>query len=210
MLELFPIFIGIILAQIAPGPNLMAVSSFAVKNSRKAGVLVASGVALGMFIWAILFSFGMAAFLSAFPQALTYIKLIGGSYLLYMAFMAIKSSLKPSINFAKATPSQTTNKQAFLTGLLVVLTNPKTALLWVAIATFLTGFHLSSIQFLVFGLAVSLSAFCVYGSYAYLFSTGLAVRGYNKFFKIIEAAFGTIFGALGAKLILDGLAEIKK
>ena len=49
----------------------------------------------------------------------------------------------------------------------------------------------------------------VYGSYALLFSTGLAARTYGRFQRWIEGLFGAVFGALGGKLVADGIAELR-
>ncbi|MBB4018401.1 threonine/homoserine/homoserine lactone efflux protein [Chelatococcus caeni] len=49
----------------------------------------------------------------------------------------------------------------------------------------------------------------VYGTYAVLFSTGVAVRAYQRFFRAIEGAFGAVFGAVGAHLLADGVRELR-
>ena len=49
----------------------------------------------------------------------------------------------------------------------------------------------------------------IYGAYALIFSTGLAMRVYARVFRGIEAGFGAIFGAIGAKLFVDGVRELK-
>ncbi len=92
MIELLPLILGIFLAQASPGPNMMAVSSIALGSGRKAGILTATGVATGVFVWAVLFAFGIGAFLNAFPETLTAMKLLGGSYLLYLGLKALRSA----------------------------------------------------------------------------------------------------------------------
>ena len=81
MFEVAGVFAGIVLAQISPGPNLMAVSSIALGGGRMPGAIAAVGVATGVFIWSILFAFGIGALLKAFPQAITAMRLLGGGYL---------------------------------------------------------------------------------------------------------------------------------
>ena len=49
----------------------------------------------------------------------------------------------------------------------------------------------------------------VYGTYAVLFSTGLAMRAYRRTARYVEGAFGAIFGALGVKLVVDGIRELR-
>ena len=209
MFELLPFVFGIFLAQVSPGPNMMAVSSVAIGSGRRAGVLTAAGVATGVFVWAILFAFGIGALLQAFPQSITAMKLLGGGYLLFLGTRAVLTILREPGSSEKSDAVRTVGVRAFSTGLLVVLTNPKAALMWVAASMYLASLNLSAVQFLTIGSCVSLSALGIYGVYAVLFSTGLAVRTYGRFFRFIELGFGAVFGMLGAKLVADGLREIR-
>jgi len=62
-LDVATVFLGIILAQLSPGPNLRAVASAALGSGWTSGVATAAGVATGVFVWAVLFSFGIGAVL---------------------------------------------------------------------------------------------------------------------------------------------------
>jgi len=209
MVELLPLVFGIFLAQASPGPNMMAVSSISLGSGRRAGVLTAAGVATGVFIWAVLFAFGIDAVLQAFPQTITAMKLIGGGYLLYLGLRSLRSVFSGAGQSATVADRSARLGRAYRTGLLVVLTNPKAALMWVAVSMFLASAHLSGAQFLLVGLCVSASAMAIYGTYAWLFSTGVAVRAYRRLFRAVDALFGAVFGALGAKLVADGLRELR-
>lgn len=210
MIEFLPLVLGVLLAQVSPGPNMMAVSSIALGAGRRAGVLTAAGVASGVFVWAILFTFGIGAFFNAFPESITAMKLAGGSYLLFLGVRAVRAAFAAAADGGgDAERLDRSGRRAFATGLLVVLTNPKAALMWIAVSIFLASAHLSHGQFLAIGLCMSLSAMTIYGTYAVLFSTGLAMRAYRRTARYVEAAFGTIFGALGVKLISDGIRELR-
>ena len=209
MFELLPLIFGVFLAQVSPGPNMMAVSSISLGSGRRAGALTAAGVASGVFVWAVLFAFGIDAFLAAFPQTITAMKLIGGGYLLYLGLRSLRSAFNGSGQTAAVADRRAAYGQAYRTGLLVVLTNPKAALMWVAVSMFLASAQLSNAQFLLVGLCVSASAMAIYGTYAWLFSTGVAVRAYRRLFRAVDGLFGAVFGALGAKLVTDGIRELR-
>ena len=49
----------------------------------------------------------------------------------------------------------------------------------------------------------------IYGGYALLFSTGIAIRTDARFFRLIEASFDAVFGFVGTKPIMDGLRDIR-
>ena len=91
MLEIIPVLIAIILAQISPGPNMMAVASVALGSGRNAGIATAAGVAFGVLIWALLFTFGIAAIFALYASTIVAIKLTGGCYLLYLSYKSVKA-----------------------------------------------------------------------------------------------------------------------
>ncbi|MEO9951393.1 MAG: hypothetical protein ABJE99_19630 [Roseobacter sp.] len=69
------------------------------------------------------------------------------------------------------------------------------------------GSGLSTWQVAAFAPLASLSAIVVYGGYALLLSTGGAVRTYRRFWRIIEGVFGSLFGAMGASLVIAGVRD---
>ena len=52
-----------------------------------------------------------------------------------------------------------------------------------------------------------MSGLIIYGTYAYLFSTGVAMRGYSRFSHWFEGIFAATFGAMGVSLIWAGVRE---
>jgi threonine/homoserine/homoserine lactone efflux protein len=209
MIGIAGVLLGVFLTQVSPGPNMMAVASASFGSGRGVGLATAAGVATGVFVWAILFAFGIGAVLQTVPQAITAMKFIGGAYLAFLGIKALRSAFRPRGNVQAARGLTISASAAFRLGLLVVMTNPKAALMWVAISMFLASSGLSVLHFLLMGLGASASAMLVYGTYAVLFSTGTVVRAYQRFFRVIEGAFGVVFGAVGGQLIMSGIREMK-
>lgn len=209
MLEIAGVLLGIFLAQVSPGPNLMAVSSASLGGGRMVGFATTGGVATGVFIWSILFALGIGAFLKAFPEAITAMRLLGGGYLIYLALKAVRAALMPSGNSTAPQYPEMLPGAAYRRGLFVVMTNPKAALMWVAVSMYLASAGLSTWQFLAVGAGAAISALIVYGTYALIFSTGTVTRIYTRFFRVIEGCFGAAFGTIGAKLFADGIKEIR-
>jgi threonine/homoserine/homoserine lactone efflux protein len=206
-----PVMAGVILAQATPGPNMMAVAAVSLGSGRSAGLLTVAGIATGSLIWASLFAFGAGALLAAFPELVTAMKFLGGGYLCFLAVRALRSALRGSPMATATERVKRSPLRAYATGLAVVLTNPKAALMWIAIALFLASSGVTAAgEYLVIGVLVAGSALAVYGSYAVLFSTGVALRAYGRSFRWVEGLFGAVFGALGGKLVADGIADIAR
>jgi len=202
-------WIGVALAQASPGPNMMAVAAVALGQGRKAALLVVAGIGTGTLVWAAAVSLGLGALFAAFPMLLTLLKFAGGLYLLFMALKALRTVFSAEATSVRASTTPLSDLAAWRRGFLVVMTNPKAALMWSALATFLFGSGLSAMQVLAFGPLVAVSAMTIYGTYGLLFSTGVAMRAYTRFWRVLEAAFGLAFGALGATLLIWGLHDLR-
>lgn len=208
MLQAFIVTLtGVALGQLLPGPNLLAVACAALGQGRRTATFVAAGVATAIFAWVTLAAFGLGALLNIFPKLLTALKLLGGGYLCYLAIRSLRGAWRGGDTAFEASEVQWTPFEAWRRGLLVNLTNPKSALMWGAVATFLFGSGLSAPQVLAFAPLGCASAFIIYATYAVLFSSGVAKRTYLRFSRSIQALFGLAFGALGVKLAADGLGE---
>lgn len=198
-------------AQAAPGPNFVAVAAASLGQGRRAGLWVTIGVTSGVLVWVTAVALGLGVVLELFPALVTVMKIVGGGYLLYIGAKAARTFFVARSGAAVAARNRTSSDlENWQLGVLVVLTNPKAGLMWIAIASFLFGQHLGTGQVLAFAPVGALSAFVIYGCYAVLFSTNTATSVYQKFQRVFEAAFAATFGAMGAALMLSGLREIHR
>lgn len=210
MLEIFAItLIATVVMQVLPGPNLIAVASTSLASGRKAGVIVALGVASGAFCWALGVAAGLGVVLERYPSAILGMKLIGGSYLLYLGLRSALSIRNGASISIRADKHKLSPVQAWRRGVLVVLTNPKAALMWAAMAGIMFGAGLHALEVALFAPIGAASAAVIYGIYAVLFSTSVIDRTYHRFWRVIEGLFGATFGALGGKLLYDGFRELR-
>lgn len=210
MLQSFvAVWLGVVAAQASPGPNMFAVIETALGRGRRAALLVVAGIASGTLVWAALVSLGLGVIFAAIPALLTLLKFIGGAYLCYLAYRGLRAAIGGSTARLRAETRELSDFAAWRRGFFVVMTNPKAVLMWMAIATFLFGSGLGGLQVLAFGPLVALTACVIYGFYGWAFSTHAAGRGYARFWRWIEAAFGTAFGALGLTLLASGLRDIR-
>lgn len=203
------VFLGVAAAQASPGPNMFAVIEIALGRGRRAALLVVAGIASGTLVWAALVSLGLGAVLAAVPSLLTALKFIGGAYLCYMGFRGLRAALRGGEAALRPATRPLSDSAAWRRGFFVVMTNPKALLMWMALATFLFGSGLNSLQVLVAGPVVAITATLIYGFYGVMFSTGIASRGYARFWRWIETAFGLAFGALGAALLVSGVRDLR-
>ncbi len=202
-------WLGVLAAQISPGPNLAAVASVALAQGRRPALFVVAGISSGMLIWSLATALGLGILIETFPQSLLALKVLGGCYLLFLGIKAARATIRGGSSAITPDTRSLNNGAAYRRGILVLLTNPKAALMWAAVASFLFGQEMSALHVLAFGPMGALSGFIIYGTYALLFSTGIAMRGYSRFSRWFEGVFATAFGAMGASLLWSGIRDVR-
>jgi len=197
---IFTAWIALASAALSPGPNLVAVASRALGAGRRAALTVALGLGLGAFLWSLLTAIGLGALFSAAPILLRALGIIGGAYLLWLGIKGWRSALTGK--GSQIAPVETQGGWPDLChGLTVTATNPKVALLWASLSTFVGPALTSPGHVLLFCSGSALIIFAIYGAYGLVFSAG-SVRGvYARVQRAVEAVFGTLFALLGLSLI---------
>jgi threonine/homoserine/homoserine lactone efflux protein len=192
---------GALLLNITPGPDMAFTLATSAKGGVRAGVAAALGVGAGSVGWAILTAAGLAALLAASEHALTVIRIGGGAYLLFLAFRTFKDR--------REMPSSSGSggmAQAFRSGALTNLFNPKVGLFYLA---FLPGFTDAGagpvwVQILFLGAVFSFSGACVLTAVA--LAAGSARDKLMKSERIrigLNTMAATVFGGLGLFLLLS-------
>ena len=195
-----------LLSIMSPGPNVLAILGTSMSAGRRPGLGLAAGVATGSFCWALLTVTGLSALLAAYAAALTVIKVVGGLYLLWLAFKAFRSAA--SKHDIAATTLAGTPRGAlgyFLRGYTIQMTNPKAALAWVAIISL--GLQPDAplwVGFVIVG-GTSLLSLAIHVVYALAFSTSAMLRLYGRARRWIQAALGAFFAFASLKLLSSRL-----
>ena len=143
----------------------------------------------------------LVTFRLAYPALLGVLGIAGGLYLSWLGYKGWRAALTGSAS--EIGPSQGNGfwrDTAY--GFTVTATNPKVALLWGSLSTFVGGATTSLSLLLLFATMSSLILFVIYGGYGLLFSVGHIRRLYDRFRRVSKAVFGTIFGVIGFGMIL--------
>lgn len=114
---------------LSPGPDSIYVLSRGISQGRKAGLVSAAGVTLGILVHTLFAAFGLAVVLAASAIAFTAIKLIGAAYLVYLG---IKALLEKDHSLAAGNSKSLNMRGLFTQGILSNVLNPKVALFFMA------------------------------------------------------------------------------
>ncbi|GGF79195.1 LysE family translocator [Alteromonas lipolytica] len=191
-----------LIISLSPGPSNLYILACTLGSGRSGGTAAALGMAIGSSSYAIATAFGLAALILYVPVIFTLIKVLGALYLIYLGVNALRFATAPHLR----KPVQATTRQIVSRSLLVELSNPKTALFFIAFLpqfTHATGDMLVN-DLLVLGLLFSGIALCCDLLVVQLShqlgrwmakSPRVAVRQ--------EQLVGLIFLGLGATLLFD-------
>ena len=192
-----------ILGTMSPGPSFILTAKTAVSKSRKEGFGVAIGLGLGAVVFSLLAIFGLYAILKTVPFLYGTLKIVGGMYLVYLAYKMWKYADTPLDTKLCLEQKPKSFTKAILLGLATQMSNPKTAIIIGSIFAALLPQEIPP-----FGtLLVCLLAFIIdaswYSCVVGLLSMQKTQKVYLRSKKYIDRIAGSVLGALGLKLALD-------
>jgi len=149
-----------LLMNISPGPSNLYVMARSIAQGTKGGIIATLGLAVGSLIHVAAAVLGLSAIFEHSPTLYTTVKLLGAGYLIYLGYSYWKASKEKhssvKIEKSKAKPLWT----VFYESVIVEVTNPKTALFFIAFLPQFVVPESGSIttQLLILGVIVTISA----------------------------------------------------
>ncbi len=206
----FGLFVSsVIIFAMTPGIDTVFVLNRAIGYGKKIGAMVALGVATGVLVHTLFASLGLAAVIAKSVLLFNVIKYLGAAYLVYLGVMSIYHAIK---NPSQLTLSQKTSVkpmssiQAYRSGLITNVLNPKVALFFLAFFP----------QFISPAMMGSATPYLLLGTlYALISAVWLVVLALlagsvlsqfltsKKAKRIMDLGSGAVFVGLGAKVALS-------
>lgn len=195
-----------LLSIMSPGPNILAIMGTSMSVDRPSGLALALGVASGSFCWAVLTAAGLSALLASYAIALTVIKVVGGLYLLWLAYKSFRAAASKHDLVAKPLAgTRSTLGRYFVRGFIVQMTNPKAALAWIAIISL--GLQAGAPAWVAAAIVAGTTFFSltIHALYALVFSSAPMVRIYSRSRRAIQGLLGAFFAFAGIRLLTSRL-----
>ena len=197
-----------ILAVATPGANVLLTINTALQYSRTLAMFSAFGVSSAILLWAFLGGSGLVILLTTFPQLFSVMKVVGGSYLLYLGLRQIYQTRKTK-KLGDLPQGQhlisPSNKKMFITAFITSILNPKTgffvvSLFSVAMPNSMSG-ELSISMILAIMLTMSAITLCWHAFLATAFSHQSAKRVYARISGVMDYITGGLFTVFGIKVM---------
>lgn len=200
-------FIGFLSAALlvtaSPGPDNLMVLSVGMSRGRRQGMVFGLGCALGCLSHTLLAAFGVGALIKASPLAFGALKLLGGAYLIWLGFGALRSRGGARVDGA-GLPDESLGR-LFGKGLFANMVNPKVVLFFLS---FLPQFVVAergdaAWQTAQLGLLFTAQAVLLFGLLGYFSgAVGAWINRTPGAGKWMDRVAGTIFVGLGLRLIV--------
>ena len=186
-----------LLAAMSPGPSFVLSVRTASSEGLRPALALAAGFGLGAALWAAAALLGLAILFEAAPWVLVALKLLGGAYLIWIAWNLWRHAREPLPPVAPGAAPQGTLAAA-RRGLLTQLANPKVSVFFGAVFVGIVPADATALGKALLLLNIFAVETLWYVLVAGLFSTPRARTGYARWKAALDRAFGACLAGFGA------------
>lgn len=187
----------------SPGPATLATATVSMSSGRQNGFSFGVGLSVGLAFWGLVAASGLGAMLQASSVTLMTLKILGGAYLLWLAYRSTLSACQETLELA----SVKSNGSWFKSGLFLNLSNPKAVVAWMATLSLGIGDHNGIWQVASATLLCVALGFLIYTGYVLVFSTSSAMNVYVRLRRWIDGVVAGLFALAGFSLIRSALLK---
>lgn len=186
---------------IAPGPDNIFVITQGLTRGRKAAIITALGMCSGITVHTTAAALGISAIFYSSAAAFNLVKYAGASYLLYLAWKALRSNASLQLSAEQSLPATALFRRGFIMNVL----NPKVALFFLA---FLPQFVTPAsgrvpLQMLLLGAVFMLQAVVIFSAIGWFSGTlGRLIAAKPHSARYFDWLTAGVFALLGVRLAL--------
>lgn len=194
---------AIAIGAMSPGPSFVFVARTSIAQSRTDGLAAAVGMGIGGLFLCSLALLGLHAVLAQIEWLYLTVRVLGGLYLLYLAYLLWRGALSPIVVAEGGAALPQRPGRSFILSVATQISNPKAAIFYGSVfAAFLVATPPAWV-FFVLPAVIFLIEAGWYAIVALLFSAPRPRATYLRFKAWVDRAAGAVMGALGLKLIFD-------
>lgn len=198
------ILVGVFtIALASPGPDFVIAVRNSIQYSRRIGIITAIGFAAGVAVHVTYCLMGLATLISQSILIFNILKFIGAAYLFYVGISALRSK-----GFSMDDTSDTADKktmsgwQAFRSGFITNLFNPKATLFFLALFTQILDPNIPHWTSAIYGMTCIAMTGIWFSIVATVLTTPAVRAQFMRYSKWIDRVCGGVLIALGLRLAL--------
>lgn len=199
-----------LLAAASPGPDFVLVSQQTLSHGRKTGFLCSLGIALGLSVHILYSSFGLAAVIANSTTALWVIKILGGSYLIWLGIKGLKAKAASTEQASSAPPTSASVPSSSRTpspsrtiamGFLCNALNPKAPIYFVSLFTLVLSPDMPLYQLAIYGAWMMMIQLGWFSTVVMILSNPRVNDRFQRFSHWIDRILGGVMVAMGLKVV---------
>jgi len=191
------------LAAASPGPDFVLVSQQTITNGRRTGLLCSLGIALGLSVHIAYSAFGLAAIVAHSSELLWWVKIVGGSYLIFLGVKGIRARGSAGHELSGMKKTSRPALKIIGTGFLCNALNPKAPIYFLSLFTLVLSPDMPLYQIAIFGGWIMFIQLCWFSFVVMVLSIPSINRRFQRAGHWIDRVLGGAMIALGLKVLLS-------
>jgi RhtB (resistance to homoserine/threonine) family protein len=193
-----------LLAAASPGPDFALVSRHALLQGRRAGFWVSLGIALGLGIHIAYSAAGLAALIAHSTIWMTAIKLIGGTYLLYLGYQGVRAKAKSEIvDSEPVSHAEVPARQLIRKGFFCNALNPKAPIYFLSLFTVVLSPDLPLGTLTLYSIWIMILQLFWFSLITVFFSQPIIRSRFVAMSHWLDRVFGAAMMGLGLKVLFS-------
>lgn len=191
------------LAAASPGPDFVFVSQQTLAGGRRTGLLCSLGVALGLSVHLGYSAFGLATLIAHSVDLLWWVKIVGGSYLVYLGIHGLraKALVGSRVLVAKGPPRSALRTVG--AGFLCNALNPKAPIYFLSLFTLVLSPAMPLYQLAIFSLWIMFIQLAWFSFVVFVLSIPQINNRFQRAGHWIDRLLGGAMVLLGIKVLLS-------
>lgn len=193
-----------LLAVMSPGPDFAIVLRQSISFGRKTAIITSLGIGAGISVHVLYTLLGVGILISQSASLMTTAKVLGATYITYLAINLLRSRAKPDQPSSISLDNNKTNqKKAFMIGFMTNVLNPKATLFFLAIFTTVVSPNTPLVVQTFYGLWIIITTAAWFCLVSFLFSQQTIRQKFLNHGYWFDRLMGVILLLFAGKLLLE-------
>jgi threonine efflux protein len=190
------------LAAASPGPDFVFVTQQTLTHGKRTGLLCSLGIALGLSVHIAYSAFGLATVVAHSSELLGWIKILGGSYLIYLGIKGLRAKASIGRTVVGGVRPPESSLKTIGAGFLCNALNPKAPIYFLSLFTLVLSPEMPLHQIAIFGAWIMLIQLCWFSFVVLVLSIPSVNRRFQRAGHWIDRVLGGAMILLGLKVLL--------
>ena len=207
MISLLSIGLAFFVIAVSPGPGNISNATIAMTRGRKISLIYGAGLSTGLVFWGIVAASGLGVILQGSIYLLMALKIFGGLYLLWLAFLSGRNAMYPDNESLQVENDSKSHLGWFIRGVILNISNPKTVIAWMAALSVGLGSNDNTTSVLLGLMVCLIVGFITNALYSIFFSFNSVMSSYQSTSRWINTVVASLFSVAGMGLIRSAFRQ---